>query len=55
MERLQRIKELIEQKLKIDQELADIKNAVTAERAAFTLKPRKPRRKMQGSLPLGVE
>ena len=35
MERLQRIKELVEQKLKIDKELADIKNAVNAERAAF--------------------
>ena len=42
-------------KLKIDKELADIKNAVNAERAAFGLKPPKPRRKKQGSLPLGVE
>ena len=55
MERLQRIKELVEQKLKIDQELADIKNAVTAERAAFALKPPKPRKKKQGSLPFRVE
>jgi hypothetical protein len=55
MERLQRIKELVEQKLKIDKELADLKDVAKAERAAFALRPPKPRRKKQGSLPLGVE
>jgi hypothetical protein len=55
MERLQRIKELVEQKQQIDKELADLKDVVKAERAAFALRPPKPRRKKQGSLPLGVE
>ena len=55
MDRLQRIKELVEQKQQIDKELADLKDVVKAERAAFALKPPKPRKKKQGSLPLGVE
>jgi hypothetical protein len=55
MERLQRIKELVEQMLKIDQELTDLKHVVKAERAAFALKPPKPHKKKQGSLPLEVE
>ena len=52
MERLQRIKELVEQKQQIDKE--HLKDVVKAERAAFALKPPKSRKKKQGSLPLGV-
>ena len=52
MDRLQRIKDLVEQKTRIDQELADLKSAVKAERAAFALQPRKPRRKSRGASPL---
>ena len=51
MERLQRIKELVEQKQQIDKELADLKDVVKAERAAFALTPRKPCKKKA----IGVE
>ena len=51
MERLQRIKELVEQKQQIDKELADLKDVVKAERAAFALKPPKPRKKNRAAYP----
>ena len=53
MERLQRIKELVEQKLKIDQELADLKAVVKAERAAFAVNTTKAAQEKAGQLTLG--
>jgi len=49
MERLERIKELIQQKGVIDGELKTLKEQIAQEAAALK-KPRKPRKPKQGDL-----
>jgi hypothetical protein len=50
MERLQRIQELLGKKTEIDRELAELKQLVKDEKAAFaaTRKPRKKKEKASG-------
>lgn len=54
---LTRVRELLEKKAEIDKELKQAMEEHNAFRAAFLAarKPGKPRKKKQGSLPLGVE